>query len=328
MTPRRLVLCALASVLLAPLAASARPLPPPPVIVVDKYVTATIDVSYVPGAGFTAVPGGDAAAAYACTTTEGPSAISVVCDKDAGKGYRLTCTIVDIDAYGAFTQELTPRVQADGRCADSTGGVVAALDTNNSTHTHVEHVRRVADELTCAVRVEEASSLPFHTRCTYSATARVPIIGSITMWQDLGSTNYNATTGGVLTTDFNCNASIFPSNAVPPVPPTVTCTAKPSANQWYCDDVFVQASVAPLVTSPSVPQVNGQLSCDLNTGPVAPPGVGYTLSTNDVPTPAGVPVDYLDAPFNHDTDTFICQARGPLDVVVPVAPWKVECAEP
>lgn len=86
-------------------------------------------------------------------------------------------------------------------------------------------------------------------------------------------------------------------------------------------------SVTPIVTSPA-PQVNGQLSCDGNTTVAVGPGatVAYSMSTKDVSGSA--PVDFLTNAWNYDTDTLICQAWGPLDTSVPIAPWKVECAEP
>jgi hypothetical protein len=317
-------------VVLAPLgAATARPLPWFEFVpALDKYITASIDLTYAPGAAVATVPGGDAAVAYSCTSAVGTGFLSMTCHRDAGENYRFNCTIVDIDGVGLSVAGQGSTARAASHCSDSTGGVAASLNMAESLHTHVEHIRRTADELYCAVSFQELSA-PLHTRCTFAATARVPIIGGITMSQEVGAPDYAVAAGGVLATDFDCWKTLPPLQSLQP--PTVTCTKKQSANQWYCHQTIVSAIVTPLLP-PAVPQVNGQLSCNGNIGPVpptgsvAPPGT-YTLSTVDVPTNNGT-YDSSQTTMDHDTDTFICQARGPLDTIEPVPPWKVQCAEP
>ncbi|HEX8001229.1 MAG TPA: hypothetical protein VF519_00875 [Mycobacteriales bacterium] len=310
-----LSLCAVAT------PASAQPLPPPP-MKVDKYVSAVISVTYVPGAPAAVRTGGDAAWAFACTTTDdGRGNVDVSCAKDAGEAYTLQCSILETTATNPPLLSVSPRLDAYGACGDSSTTYVEPL-----THPGPQYqVRLAVTSLRCAA--SGAAEYAYSVTCAFSSSVRQPITGGVVIDRTSATAPITYSLWGVLaTSDWSCVSSVSAT------PPTVTCTAvsDPTVTQWFCDQTVVSAAAERLVPAAPVEpsRVRGQVSCDGNDEAVATPG---TLTTREVPTvPGGLPVDNAGTTLFMDTDTFICQAWGPVagNVLTPIGPYTVECSEP
>lgn len=314
------VLATMLSMTLGGTVATAKPLPDTG-IRAQKGLTGTIDIAFAPGSPVpvTVVPGGDLAVGYDCRTSAVATSTGadVSCVKDAGSAYVFTCTNVDVAETGF--QFPDARVQASAYCADTDEAHVATYDSANRDNDAEHNVFPITsgDRVGCSANGVPASR-PFTIRCTFRALGRQPIEGGILIEQ--------FTVGGlILVTELGVLADDSLWRCVQEVtwPPTVVCDRNSKTIDWYCNHAFVEATAdGPL------PSVRGQLSCDGNRAAIPPGRTDESMSTEDVPTSGGVPTSVYGETRNYNTEQFICQAWGPLNTPVPVAPWSVLCWEP
>jgi hypothetical protein len=300
----------------------------PAAVVVEKGINGTIEITYTPAAAPRITPTGDLAVGFTCTSQVTESGANVTCDKKDDRLFSYWCSAVDITAVGAFVP--ADPVQVGSYCSDGSGGSLAQLDTSHGLQKHVDFPRVTVAGVVCSAGAAQAPATPYHVQCSFTAQLRQPVVGGITMTQTSAGGGYTAWPWGVLATpDWSCTQSLSPPGSV--VPPTVTCVdsgTDHTKTQWYCNQTAVTATADP-GPPPVVPRVRGQLSCDGTTAAIpASSVVNATISSAEVPTSAGVPWDTNAVNMNWDTGTFICQAWGPLDTPVPVAPWTVTCNEP
>lgn len=315
MRNRLVVLAAALGMVVGGTAANAKPLPDTGVRI-QKGLTGTIVIEHTPGVGVTVVPGGDLAVGYDCRTATADASASVVCVKDAGSSYVFTCTNVDVESVGVSFPDA--RVQASAYCADTDESHTATFDTDHRDNDAEHNVFPITsgDRVGCSANGVPATR-PFAIRCTFRALGRQPIEGGILIEQLVPGGLIVVTELGVLADDdlWTCVQNVG-------WPPTVVCDRNDVSIDWFCNYAFVEATAAgPL------PSVRGQLSCDGTTTAIAPGRTGETMSTNDVPT-NGVTSDVYGEWRSYDTERFICQAWGPLNTPVPIAPWSVLCWEP
>jgi hypothetical protein len=294
-------------------------------VVVEKGINGTIEITYTPAAAPRITPTGDLAVGFTCTSQVTESGANVTCDKKADGLFSYWCSAVDITAVGAFVP--TNPVNVGSYCSDGSGGALAQLDTSKGLRKHADFPRVTVAGVVCAAGAAQAPATPYHVQCSFTAQLRQPIVGGITIGQaTVGGVILVSTWGVLSTTDWSCSQSIGVL-----VPPTVTCVdsgTDHSKTQWYCDETAATAQADPGLP-PVVPRVRAQLSCDNTTAAIpASSVVNGTISSAEVPTAAGGPVDTNATLMNWDTGVFICQAWGPANTPVPVAPWTVNCDEP
>lgn len=323
------VLTALAALAaLAVPASAARPLPGVSVRQ-PKPIVGTVDITYVPGAGIRVTPGGDIATGFACATTPQSTTTVVDCYRTSDALFDYECSALDIDTVGLFAVAAVPPMDAWAQCADDSGGRLAHLDTRQALRAHEAFNTIVTTHVGCSAKYAETVTTAWDIRCAYSFSLRQPIVGGVTMTQQSIGGALTWSTWGVLSnpTDWTC-VLVQPSPLAGA--PYVDCNrAATSAYQWFCDNVVVTATVSPTLPNAPLPQVRGQASCDGNTAVPATPHVpGLSLSTYDVPMVSGTAIDTYSATLGYDTARFVCQAWGPLNTFVPIAPWTVECDEP
>lgn len=295
--------------------ATARPLPDTG-IRVEKPIVATITVTSTAAGIVQVVPAGDLAVGYAChVTAAGDGSGAAVCVQDTGDGYVFTCNRVDV------ADNRVPGVLARGYCADDTREITADYDSTNfgAYNGWAVGSKLAANRVYCAATGPK--STPFSVTCTFKVLSVMPIDGGVTISQATQTSAVVATPFGVLAVDdlWDCAMDI----GTPPPAPTVTCNRDDTRVDWFCQFTDVTA------TAPGpLPSVRGQVSCDGNKLPIPPGRTGQTLSTTTVPGFAGTTTDYYGAMLDHPTTVFICQAWGPLNTPVPIAPWSVTCYEP
>lgn len=294
--------------------ATARPLPDTG-IRVEKRIVGTITITNTAAGVTQVVPGGDLAVGYACDVTAGGDGTgSAVCVQDAGDGYVFTCNHVAVADLRA------PGVHATAYCADDTTDISADYDSGDFGRYNGFGwgSKLAANRVYCAAG--GAKDTPYTVTCTFKVLSIAPIAGAVTISQATAASPIVVTTSGVLDVArlWECSLDL----GTPPPPPTVTCERVDTTIDWFCQFTDVEATA-----SGPLPSVRGQVSCDGNKLPIVGRRAGQTLSTDTVPL-GGVVTDYNGVTLDHPTDMFICQAWGPLNTPVPIAPWTVRCDEP
>lgn len=305
--------------------ASARPLPPPPERV-EKYISATVAITYLPGLGTFVTPGGDAAWAFDCVTTDdGRGTVDVTCTKDAGSDYVLTCSKIDVTGTTFGTPSFEPRLDGRGWCSDNVDTWVETMPPPGTVRPYRSFLHLSTERLGCATA--GPPDVAYTVTCAFSAAARQPIVGGVVMTGTTGG--FTWTTWGVLSgPDWECVA-------LSTLVPTVRCMTRQDTTQWFCNQTFAMADGT---GSPVPLRVRAQTTCDTKVLGAAPPepapvnGRGTfgpnVVSTEEVPTLSGGTSDtYMDW-LDHDANVFFCQAFGPVGTPAAITPWTVHCWEP
>jgi hypothetical protein len=298
--------------------------PAPTAVRAEKFLSASITVTYVPGAKAVVVPGGDAVWGFTCKTKDdGAGNVDVHCDRIPVLGVTLVCSTVTVTGTTPATLPYSPRLTAEGSCSNADDTWTERLVAPGSVPDPRPHVNIPTYALDC--HVAAAPTVAYTVTCAFAGSVRQSILGGVTMTADeTGAVTFSL--WGVLnSSQWTCFYVIWPTTS--PGPPTVRCEAVPTPNiQWYCNQTAVTVVAPTPATRPQTPlRVRGQVSCDKNDTFLPSPG---TYSTQEVPTLGNAEWDNAGGFLNMDTDTFICQAWGPLNTPLPIGPWVLDCAEP